>query len=55
VIPLAEYQRRRQDLEQKQHVLAAQEAQLEAPVDRQEKLAGMVTSIAAFCQRVRSG
>jgi site-specific DNA recombinase len=55
VIPLAEYQRRRQDLEQKQHALAAQEAQLEAQVDRQGKLAGMVTSIEAFCQRVRSG
>ena len=55
VIPLAEYQRRRQDLAQKQHALAAQEAQLEAQVDRQGKLAGMVTSIEAFCQRVRSG
>jgi hypothetical protein len=55
VIPLAEYQRRRQDLEQKQHALAAQEEQLEAQVDRQGKLAGMVTSIEAFCQRVQSG
>jgi hypothetical protein len=55
VIPLAEYQRRRQDLEQKQHALAAQKARLEAQVDRQEKLAGMVMSIEAFCQRVRSG
>src|SRR5262249_30510346 len=55
VIPLAEYQRRRQDLEQKQHALATQEAQLEAQVDRQGKLAGMVTSIEAFCQRVQSG
>jgi site-specific DNA recombinase len=55
VIPLAEYQRRRQDLEQKQHAWAAQEAQLEAQVDRQGKLADMVTSIEEFCQRVRSG
>ena len=55
VIPLAEYQRRRQDLEQKQHALAGQEEQLEAQVDRQGKLAGMVTSIEAFCLRVRSG
>src|SRR5262249_31350808 len=55
VIPLAEYQRRRQDLEQKQHALVAQEAQLEAQVDRQGQLAGMVTSIEEFCQRVRSG
>jgi site-specific DNA recombinase len=35
--------------------LAAQETQLEAQVNRQEKLAGMVTSIEAFCQRVQSG
>ena len=35
--------------------MAAQEAQLEAQVDRQGKLAGMVTSIEAFCQRVQSG
>jgi site-specific DNA recombinase len=55
VIPLAEYERRRQDLEQKQHAVAAQETQLEAQVDRQGKLTGMVTSIEAFCQRVRSG
>jgi site-specific DNA recombinase len=55
VIPLAEYQRRRQDLEQKQQALAAQEEQLGAQVDRQGKLADMVTSIEAFCQRVRSG
>ena len=55
VIPLAEYQRRRQDLEQKQQALVAQEKQLEAQVDRQGKLAGMVTSIEAFCQRCRTG
>jgi hypothetical protein len=35
--------------------LAAQETPLEAQVNRQEKLAGMVTSIEAFCQRVQSG
>ena len=55
VIPLAEYQRRRQELEQKQQALAAQEKQLEAQVDRQGEIAGMVTSIEAFCQRVRMG
>jgi site-specific DNA recombinase len=55
VIPLAAYQRRRQDREQKQQALAAQEGQLEAQVDRQGQLAGMVTSIEAFCQRVQSG
>jgi hypothetical protein len=35
--------------------LAAQEKQLERQVDRHGELAGMVTSIAAFCQRVQSG
>jgi len=55
VIPLAEYQRRRQELEQKQQALAAQEKQLEVQVDRQGEIAGMVTSIEAFCQRVCTG
>jgi hypothetical protein len=55
VIPLPEYQRRRQELVHKQQALAAQEEQLERQVDRQGELAGMVTSIEAFCQRVQSG
>jgi site-specific DNA recombinase len=55
VIPLAEYQRRRQDLEQQQHAVAAQAAQREAQGDRQGKLAGMVPAMEEFCQRVRSG
>ena len=55
VIPLPEYQRRRQELVQKQQTLAAQEKQLEIQVDRQGALAGMVTSVEAFCQQVRSG
>jgi site-specific DNA recombinase len=55
VIPLPEYQRRRQELAQKQQALAAQEKQLEMQVDRRGELAGMVTSIEAFCQRVQSG
>jgi site-specific DNA recombinase len=55
VIPLAEYQRRRHDLEQKQQALAAQEQQLEVQVDRHGQLAEMVQSIAAFCQRVPAG
>ena len=40
---------------EKQQALVAQEKQLEAQVDRQGEIAGMVTSIAAFCQRVRMG
>jgi site-specific DNA recombinase len=55
VIPLPEYQQRRQDLEQKQHTLKSQEKQLEAQVDRHNELAEMVESITTFCQRVRTG
>jgi site-specific DNA recombinase len=55
VIPLSEYQRRRQELEQKHQALATQEKQLEAQVDRNGQPAGMVHSIAAFCQRVQAG
>jgi site-specific DNA recombinase len=55
VMPLAEYQRRRHDLEQKQEALARQEQQLEVRVDRHGQLAEMVQSITAFCQRVQAG
>jgi len=55
VIPLSEYQRRRQDLAQKQHALEIQEKQLEVQGDRHNALAGMVESMTAFCQRVRTG
>jgi site-specific DNA recombinase len=55
VIPLAEYQRRRHDLEQKQQALKTQQTQLEAQADRQGEIAGMMPSIEAFCQRIRTG
>ena len=55
VIPLPEYQRRRQEVEQKQQALATQEKQLEGQVDRYKDLTGMVQSITAFCQRVQTG
>ncbi len=55
VIPLVEYQRRRQELEQKQQALVTQERQLEAQGDRHRALARMVTSMEAFCQRVQAG
>jgi site-specific DNA recombinase len=55
VIPLPEYQRRRQDIEQKQHTLVTQEKQLEGRVDRSKDLAGMVQSITTFCQRIQTG
>src|SRR3954452_2800596 len=55
VIPLAEYQRRRQDLEQRDAALAAQERQLRAQSHRHMELAGIVGSVEDFCERVRSG
>jgi site-specific DNA recombinase len=55
VIPLAEYQRRRQDLEHRDQALAAQEHQLTAEADQRMELAGVVDSIEEFCTRVRGG
>ena len=54
-LPLAEYQRRRQVLEQRQQALVLQADQLEAQADRQAELAGWAASAAAFCQRVQAG
>jgi site-specific DNA recombinase len=55
VIPLAEYQRRRLDLEQKHQALATQDAQLSAQVDRRKELAGVMVSVEDFCRRVQAG
>jgi len=55
VILLAEYERRRHELEQKSQALESQEKQLEAQVDRRIELAGLVTSIEDFCRRVQTG
>lgn len=55
VIPLAEYQRRRKDLEQKDEALAAQEKQLQAQAHQRMELAGVAGSIEDFCERVRGG
>lgn len=55
VIPLPEYQRRRQDLEQKLAAFGIQEEQLTAQVDRQQELAALKLSMEAFCQRVQAG
>src|SRR3954454_10473191 len=55
VVPLPEYQRRRQALEQRLHALGRQADQLEAQVDRQAGLAGWAPSAADFCRRVRAG
>jgi site-specific DNA recombinase len=55
VVPLTEYQRRRQVLEQRLQALRTQVSQLEAKVDRQAELAGWAASAADFCARVRAG
>jgi site-specific DNA recombinase len=55
VIMLAEYQRRRQDLEQKRQALDNQESLLTAQVNRQQEVAGLVASVEDFCQRVQAG
>lgn len=54
VIPLAEYQRRRAELEQKAQALATQEAQVAVQVDRQAEVAALVTSVEDFCQRIQA-
>ena len=55
VIPLAEYHRRRKDLEQRDEALAAQERQLQAQSRQRMELAGVAGSIEDFCERVRGG
>jgi site-specific DNA recombinase len=55
IIPLAEYQRRRSELEQKSHALEAQTKELAAQVDRRAELVGLGSSIEDFCRRIASG
>ena len=55
VIALPEYQRHRQEVDQKIQALAAQAQQLDAQADHQAELAGLTTAITTFCQRVQIG
>jgi site-specific DNA recombinase len=55
VMPLQEYQRRRQGLEQSLQALARQEDQLAADAQRQHDVAGVMQSVEAFCTRVQGG
>jgi len=55
IIPLAEYQRRRQELGQRCNALENQAQQLTSQVNRQKELSGLVTHMEDFCQRVRTG
>ncbi|PKO14686.1 MAG: preprotein translocase subunit TatB [Chloroflexi bacterium HGW-Chloroflexi-10] len=55
IIPLAEYRRRRSDLERRNQGLEEQEKQLNSQVDRQSELGGWSTSIEMFCKRIQAG
>lgn len=55
VIPLAEYERRRGDFQQRDGALAGQERQLETQADQRMELAGVAGSVEDFCERVRGG
>ena len=55
IIPLAEYQRRRSELEQKSQALETQTKELEAQVDRQAELVQLGSSIEDFCHRIHTG
>jgi site-specific DNA recombinase len=55
VIPLAEYHRRRQDTEQHITALENQTRELANQADRQKELAGLVTHVDGFCQRIQAG
>jgi site-specific DNA recombinase len=52
-MPLAEYRQRRQRLDDQRSALERQRQQLEAQVDQHQAVAQVMTSIEAFCQRVR--
>ncbi len=55
VMPLEEYRRRRQAVEQHLHAVARLLDQLEAEARNQQNLAGLVESMEAFCARVQEG
>jgi site-specific DNA recombinase len=55
VIPVAEYQRRRQELEQKRASLDVQMTELAGQVERQAEVTQLATSVQEFCQRTQTG
>lgn len=55
VMPLAEYQRRRGEVEQQRRGLAQQREHLEGQAARHVDLAALLQGAEAFCQRVRAG
>jgi site-specific DNA recombinase len=55
VLALAEFDRKRQELDRRQATLAAQQRQLEAIAEQRLELRAVAGGIEAFCQTVRSG
>ena len=55
VIPLAEYQRRRADLERRVEAFQQQDGQLNAQANRHTEITALVKSVEDFCQRIRAG
>jgi site-specific DNA recombinase len=55
VIPVAEYQRRRQELERKRGSLQTQVSELATQVERQAEVTHLATSVQEFCQRTQAG
>lgn len=55
VIPLAEYRRRRGELEQKDEAIEDQQRQLQAQAEGRMELAGVAGSVEDFCERVQGG
>ena len=53
VVALPEFERKHQELAQKQEALKAQQAQLEAAVTQRVELSQIAASIEAFCEQVR--
>jgi site-specific DNA recombinase len=55
IIRMAEYQRRRRELDTRDAGLEQQSKELGAQVDRQNEISQMAASIEEFCHRVQSG
>lgn len=55
VVPLAEYKRRRQEVEQRLEALDNQARQIAVSVQQQMEVVGITSSISEFCQRVSCG
>ncbi len=55
VVELAEFERKRKELEGRTDALLAQERQLEASARERTELSGIADSIEKFCERVRAG